>query len=57
MISEFHQSGGTGLSSALHGHFVDSYGAFKLGIRKLSVLNKEKKCPQDYKKWNHAFDD
>jgi hypothetical protein len=37
MTSEFYQSGGTWLSSALHGHFVDLYGAFKLGIRNLSV--------------------
>jgi hypothetical protein len=44
MISEFYQSGGTWLSSALHGHFVDLYGAFKLAIRNLTALDKEKKC-------------
>ena len=57
MTNEFYQSGCTQLSSALHGHFVNSYGTFKLGIRSLPVLNKEKKCPQDYKKGDDACDD
>jgi hypothetical protein len=49
MIAEFYQSGPTQLSGALHGHFVDLYSAFKLGIRNLSVVDKEKKCPLEYK--------
>jgi hypothetical protein len=49
MIAKFYQSGPTRLSSALHGHFVDLYSAFKLGIRNLSLVDKEKKCPLEYK--------
>jgi hypothetical protein len=49
MITEFYQSSPTRLSGALHGHFVDLYSAFKLGIRNLSVVDKEKKCPLEYK--------
>jgi hypothetical protein len=30
--AEFYQSRGAQLSGALHGHFVDLYGAFKLGL-------------------------
>jgi hypothetical protein len=48
MIAEFYQSGPSQLSSALHGHFVDLYSAFKVGIRNLSVVDKEKKCPVEY---------
>jgi hypothetical protein len=48
MIAEFYQSGPSRLSGALHGHFVDLYSAFKLGIRNLSVVDKEKKCPVEY---------
>ena len=33
MIGEFYQAATPRLSSALHGHFVDLYGSFKLGIR------------------------
>jgi len=47
MTSEFYQYGATQLSSALHGHFVDLYGAFKLGIRHLSAQDKKKKCPME----------
>jgi hypothetical protein len=43
MIAEFYQSCPTWLSGALHGHFLDLYSAFKIGIRNLSVLDKEKK--------------
>ena len=42
MNSEFYQPRGTWLSIALHGHFVDLYGTFKLGIRNLSLIDKEK---------------
>jgi hypothetical protein len=49
MIADFYQSGPTRISGALHGHFVDLYSAFKVGIRNLSVLDKEKKCPVEYK--------
>jgi hypothetical protein len=49
MIAKFYQSGPTWLSGALHGHFVDLYSAFKVGIRNLSVVDKEKKCPVEYK--------
>jgi len=45
MIAEFYQSGPSQLSGALHGHFVDLYSAFKVGIRNLSVVDKEKKYP------------
>jgi hypothetical protein len=48
MIAEFYQSGPSRLSGALHGHFVDLYSAFKIGIRNLSVVDKEKKCPVEY---------
>jgi hypothetical protein len=37
------------LSSALHGHFVDLYGSFKLGIRNLSQVDTKLKCPVEYK--------
>ncbi len=57
MNSEFYQPGGTQLSSALHGHFVDLYGAFMLVIRNLTLLDKEKKFPQDYKKGDDACDE
>jgi hypothetical protein len=41
MCTEYYQSGGIRLSGALHGHFVDLYSSFKLGIRHLSVEDKE----------------
>jgi hypothetical protein len=50
MCTEYYQSGGSQLSGALHGHFVDLYSSFKLGIKHLSVQDKEKKCPLDYAK-------
>ena len=50
MCTEDYQSQSIWLSSALHGHFVDLFGSFKLGIRHLSVQDKEKKCPVDYVK-------
>jgi hypothetical protein len=43
MIAEFYQSGPSQLSGALHGRFVDLYSAFKVRIRNLSVVDKEKK--------------
>jgi hypothetical protein len=49
MIAEFYQAGAPRLSSALHGHFVDLYGAFKLGIRNLSQVDTKAKCPVEYK--------
>jgi len=49
MIAEFYHSGPSRLSGALHGHFVDLYSAFKVGIRNLSVVDKERKCPVEYK--------
>jgi hypothetical protein len=54
MIAEFYQSGLTRLSGALHGNSVDLYGAFKVGIRNLSVLDREKKCPVEYKAGDDA---
>jgi hypothetical protein len=48
MIAKFYQSSPTRLSGALHGHFVDLYSAFKVRIRNLSVVDKEKKCPVEY---------
>jgi hypothetical protein len=44
------------LSSALHGHFADLYGAFKIGVRRLSVLDKEKKYPMEYQIGGDACD-
>jgi hypothetical protein len=41
MISEVYQSSAARLSGALHGHFVDHYGAFKVGIRNLSFFGFE----------------
>jgi hypothetical protein len=55
MIAEFYQSGATQLSGALHGNFVDLYGAFKVEIRNLSVLDKERKCPVEYKAGDDAM--
>jgi len=55
MIAEFYQSGPTRLSGALYGHFLDLYGAFKVGIRNLSVLDREKKCPVEYKAGDDAM--
>jgi hypothetical protein len=49
MIAEFYHSGPRRLSGALHGHFVDLYSAFKVGIGNLSVVDKERKCPVEYK--------
>jgi hypothetical protein len=45
MCTEYNQSGGIQLSGMLHGQFLDLYSSFKLGIRHLSVQDKEKKCP------------
>jgi hypothetical protein len=49
MIAEFYQAAAPRLSSALHGHFVDLYGSFKLGIRNLSQVDTKVKCPVEYK--------
>jgi hypothetical protein len=49
MIAEFYQAAAPWLSSALHGHFVDLYGSFKLGIRNLSQVDTKLKCPVEYK--------
>jgi hypothetical protein len=49
MIAEFYQAAAPRLSSALHGHFVDLYGSFKLGIRNLSQVDTKPKCPVEYK--------
>jgi hypothetical protein len=49
MIAEFYQAAAPRLSSALHGHFVDLYGSFKLGIRNLSQVDTKLKCPVEYK--------
>jgi hypothetical protein len=35
---------------------VDLYRAFKLGIRNLSLLDKEKKCPLEYKAGDDTID-
>jgi len=48
MIAEFYQAAAPLLSSALHGHFVDLYGSFKLGIRNLSQVDTKAKCPVEY---------
>jgi hypothetical protein len=50
MCTEYYQSGVIQLSGALHGHFVDLYTSFKLGIRLLSVEDRDKKCPAMYTK-------
>jgi hypothetical protein len=49
MIAEFYQAAAPQLSSALHGHFVDLYGSFKLGIRNLSQVDAKAKCSVEYK--------
>jgi hypothetical protein len=49
MIAEFYQAAAPQLSSALHGHFVNLYGSFKLGIRNLSQVDTKAKCPVEYK--------
>jgi len=57
MCTEYYQSRSICLSSALHGHFVDLYGSFKLGIRHLSVEDKEKKCPVDFVEGDVSVDE
>jgi hypothetical protein len=54
--TKYYQSGGIQLSGALHGHFVDLYSSFKLGIRHLSVEDKDKKCPAVYTKGDNCCD-
>ncbi len=54
MVTEFYRSGSTGQSGAFHEHFVDLYSAFHLGIRNLSVLDKEKKWPMEYQIGDNA---
>jgi hypothetical protein len=49
MIAKFYQAAAPRLSSALHGHFVDLYGSFKLAIRNLSQVDTKSKCPVEYK--------
>jgi hypothetical protein len=49
MIAEFYQAAAPRLSSALHGHFVDLYGSFKLGLRNLFQVDTKLKCPVEYK--------
>jgi hypothetical protein len=36
---------------------VDLYGSFKLGIRHLSVQDKEKKCPVDFVKVDNCCEE
>jgi hypothetical protein len=55
MIAEFYQSGPTRLSGALHRNIVDFYSGFKVRIRNLSVLGKERKCPVEYKAGDDAM--
>jgi hypothetical protein len=50
-------TGGIWLSGAFHGHFVDLYSSFKLGISHLSVQDKEKKCPVIFVKGDVCCDD
>jgi hypothetical protein len=57
MCTKYYQSGCIWLSGALHGHFVDLYSSFKLGIRLLSVQDKEKKCPIVYTKGDDCCDE
>lgn len=45
MCTEYYATTSPRLSSALHGHFVDLYSSFKLGIRNLSLMDKSQKCP------------
>jgi len=56
MCTKYYQSGGIRLSGTLHGHFVDLYSSFKLGIRHSSVEDKEKKCPAMYTKGDNCCD-
>jgi hypothetical protein len=57
MCTKYYQSGGIRLSSALHGHFVDLYSSFKLGIRHLSVEDKDKKYLAVYTKGDDCCDE
>jgi hypothetical protein len=57
MNTAFYQSGGTRLSSALHGHFLDLYRAFKLGIRNLSLVDKVNKCTLEYEAGDDVMDE
>ncbi len=45
MQAEFYLTGGAWTSSALHGHFVDLYSAFKQTIHQLSLPGSAKKSP------------
>jgi hypothetical protein len=57
MRTEYYQPGGIQLSGALQGHFVDFYSSFKLGIRHLSVEDKDKKCSTVYIKGDDCCDE
>jgi len=57
MCDEFYTTTSPRLSSALHGHFVELYSSFKLGIRNLSLLDKSKKCPTTFEKGIPSVDE
>jgi len=50
LCQNYYIPGGHGgrLSSALHGHIVELYGAFKKGVRNLSLIPGSPKCPTSY---------
>jgi len=50
MCQEYYATTSPRLSSVLHGHFVDLYSSFKLGIRNLSLMDNSKKCPTKFEK-------
>jgi hypothetical protein len=57
MVAKYYQSGNVWLSSALHGHFVVLYSAFKLGICNLSLRGNSKKCTTVYEKGDDDMED
>jgi len=48
MVEQFYLNKSVRSSSALHGHFVDMYSAFKQAIRQLSLSPNNKKAPTVY---------
>ena len=57
MCQDYYATTSPRLSSALHGHFIDLYSGFKLGIRNLSLMDKSKKCPNTFEKGVPSVDE